>query len=68
MGFGVMPIFDKDLWITPVAHENFSVCIPDTHPFKDKARFSAHDLTKETLYWMPRFVHLFMKYSNVRRY
>ncbi len=57
MGFGVMPIFDKDLWVAPVAHENFSVCIPETHPFRDKARLSAHELTKEKLYWMPRFVH-----------
>lgn len=57
MGFGVMPIFDKDLWVAPVAHENFGVCIPDTHPFREKTRLSAHDLTKEKLYWMPRFVH-----------
>jgi DNA-binding transcriptional LysR family regulator len=57
MAFGVMPIFDKDLWVAPVAHENFSVCIPENHPFRDKARLSAHELTKEKLYWMPRFVH-----------
>ncbi|MEI9979928.1 MAG: LysR family transcriptional regulator [Edaphobacter sp.] len=57
MGFGVMPIFDKDLWVAPIAHENFSACIPDTHPFKDKGRLSAHDLRNETLYWMPRYIH-----------
>ncbi len=57
MGFGVMPVFDKDLWVAPVAHENFSVCIPDTHPFKDKGRLSAHDLRNETVYWMPRYIH-----------
>jgi len=57
VGFGVMPIFDRDLWVTPIAKEYFSACIPDTHPFKGKTRLAARDLANETLYWMPRSVH-----------
>ena len=57
VGFGVMPILDKDLWVVPIAHEYFSACIPATHPLKTKIRLSAHDLADETLYWMPRSVH-----------
>ena len=57
VGFGVMPIFDRDLWIAPVAHEYFSACIPDTHPLRSRNRLSARELADETLYWMPRSVH-----------
>lgn len=57
VGFGVMPILDKDLWVAPIAHEYFGVCIPATHPLKNKIRLSAHDLVDETVYWMPRAVH-----------
>jgi DNA-binding transcriptional LysR family regulator len=56
-GFGVMPILDRDLWVAPIAHEYFSVCISATHPLKNKIRLSAHDLVNEALYWMPRSVH-----------
>ena len=57
VGFGVMPILDRDLWVAPVAHEYFGVCIPDTHPLKSRTRLAARDLANETLYWMPRSVH-----------
>jgi DNA-binding transcriptional LysR family regulator len=57
VGFGVMPVLDRDLWVAPVAHEYFSACIPDTHPLKNRTRLSARDLANETLYWMPRSVH-----------
>lgn len=57
VGFGVMPVLDRDLWVAPVAQEHFSVCIPASHPFKDKLRLSIHDLIEETVFWMPRSVH-----------
>jgi DNA-binding transcriptional LysR family regulator len=57
VGFGVMPIFDRDLWVAPIAKEYFSACIPDTHPLKGRTRLAARDLANETLYWMPRSVH-----------
>lgn len=51
VGFGVMPVFDKELWAATVAHESFSVCIPADHPLRDKLRLSARDLIDETLCW-----------------
>jgi len=57
VGFGVMPILDKDLWVVPIAQEYFGVCIPNTHPLKDRLRISARDLAGERIYWMPRSVH-----------
>ena len=57
IGFGIMPILDRDLWVATIAEEYFSVCIPADHPFKDKVRLSVHDLIEETIYWMPRPVH-----------
>jgi len=57
IGFGVMPVLDRDLWVATIAQEYFSVCIPANHPFKDKLRLSAHDLIEETIYWMPRSSH-----------
>jgi DNA-binding transcriptional LysR family regulator len=57
VGFGVMPIVDKDLWVATVAQEHFSVCIPADHRFRDKVRLSAHELVDETIFWMPRSVH-----------
>jgi DNA-binding transcriptional LysR family regulator len=52
-----MPVLDRDLWVVPVAQEHFSVCIPDTHPLKDRLRISARDLTGEKIYWVPRSLH-----------
>jgi LysR family transcriptional regulator, benzoate and cis,cis-muconate-responsive activator of ben and cat genes len=57
VGFGVMPILDKDLWVTTIAQEYFAVCIPADHPFKDRVRLSVHDLLEEAIFWMPRPVH-----------
>jgi DNA-binding transcriptional LysR family regulator len=57
IGFGAMPIQDKDLWIESLGHEYFGVCIPADHPFKSKVRLSARDLVNETIHWMPRSVH-----------
>jgi LysR family transcriptional regulator, benzoate and cis,cis-muconate-responsive activator of ben and cat genes len=57
VGFGVMPISDRDLWVAPVTHEYFSACIPDAHPLKNRTRLAARDLANETLYWVPRSVH-----------
>ncbi len=57
VGFGVMPVLDRDLWVTTIAQEYFAVCIPTDHPFKNKVRLSVHDLIDETIYWMPRSVH-----------
>ncbi len=57
IGFGVMPIEDKDLWVESLGHEYFGVCIPADHPFKSKVRLSARDLINETIHWMPRSVH-----------
>ncbi len=57
VGFGVMPVLDRDLWVETVAQEHFSVCIPADHALKHKLRLSVHDLIEETVYWMPRAVH-----------
>jgi len=57
VGFGVMPVLDEDLWSASIAQEGFSVCIPDTHPLKDRVRLSARDLVNEKLYWIPRRIH-----------
>ena len=57
VGFGVMPISDRDLWVAPVTHEYFSACLPETHPLKNRTRLAARDLANETLYWIPRPVH-----------
>jgi len=57
VGFGAMPIVDEDLWVAPIAHECFSVCISDTHPLKDRVRISISDLVNETLYCLPRSSH-----------
>jgi len=57
VGFGVMPVIDRDLWVIPVADETFGVCVPSTHRFKDKLRLSARDLINEQIYWMPRSMH-----------
>jgi len=57
VGFGVMPVVDRDLWVIPVADETFGVCMPSTHRFKDKLRLSARDLINEQIYWMPRSMH-----------
>ncbi len=57
VGFGVMPILDRDLWVAPVAHEYFSACIPANHRLRNKIRLSVHELVDEALYWMPRHVH-----------
>lgn len=57
IGFGVMPILDRDLWVATVAQEHFSACIAETHPLRNRSRLSLRDLANETLYWMPRSVH-----------
>lgn len=57
IGFGVMPIVDKDLQIEFIEHEYFGVCVPATHRLKDKVRLSVRDLANETIFWMPRSVH-----------
>lgn len=66
-GFGVMPIVDRDLHIESILREGFSVCIPDTHPFKDRVRVSARDLAGETIYWLPRRLHPPL-YDEVKNY
>jgi DNA-binding transcriptional LysR family regulator len=57
VGFGVMPIFDRDLYIAPVLNEGFSLCIPESHTLRSKVRVAARDAANERLYWMPRSVH-----------
>lgn len=56
-GFGVMPVFDSDLYVAPVLREDFSLCIPESHPLRSKVRVAARDAANERLYWMPRSVH-----------
>jgi DNA-binding transcriptional LysR family regulator len=57
VGFGVMPIFDRDLYVVPILNEGFSLCIPDSHHLRNKVRVSAHEVANERLYWMPRSRH-----------
>jgi DNA-binding transcriptional LysR family regulator len=57
IGFGVMPILDKDLYVAPLAHESFGLCIPASHSLKDKIRLAIRDVVNEDIYWMPRFMH-----------
>jgi DNA-binding transcriptional LysR family regulator len=57
VGFGVMPIFDPDLYVAPVLNEGFSLCIPDSHSLRNKMRVAAQEAANERLYWMPRSRH-----------
>lgn len=57
VGFGVLPIADKTLCIERVAHEPFSVCIPEHHRFAAHSRLSMRELSGETLVWIPRSSH-----------
>jgi LysR family transcriptional regulator, benzoate and cis,cis-muconate-responsive activator of ben and cat genes len=57
VGFGVMPVFDKDLYVAPVLSEGFSLCIPETHLLRGKVRIAAQDAANERLNWIPRAVH-----------
>ncbi len=57
VGFGVMPVFDRDLYVAPVLSEGFSLCIPESHPLRTKVRVAARDVVNDRLYWMPRSVH-----------
>jgi DNA-binding transcriptional LysR family regulator len=56
-GFGVMPVIDEDLYVAPVLNEGFSLCIPESHPLRNKVRVAAQEAANEKLYWMPRSVH-----------
>jgi DNA-binding transcriptional LysR family regulator len=57
VGFGVTPIFDRDLYVAPILNEGFSLCIPDSHPLRNKVRVAAQEAANERLYWMPRSRH-----------
>jgi DNA-binding transcriptional LysR family regulator len=57
VAFGVMPVIDKDLYVAPVLNESFSLCIPESHPLRNKVRAAAQEAANERLYWMPRCVH-----------
>lgn len=66
-GFGVLPIIDKALWIERVAHEPFSVCLPEHHRLAAHSRLSARELSGETLVWIPRNSHRLF-YDQVVKY
>jgi DNA-binding transcriptional LysR family regulator len=57
VGFGVMPIFDRELYVAPVLNEGFSLCISDSHPLRNKVRVAAQEAANERFYWMPRSRH-----------
>jgi LysR family transcriptional regulator, benzoate and cis,cis-muconate-responsive activator of ben and cat genes len=66
-GFGVLPIVDNALWIERVAHEPFSVCLPEHHRLAANSRLSARELSGETLVWIPRNSHRLF-YDQVVKY
>jgi LysR family transcriptional regulator, benzoate and cis,cis-muconate-responsive activator of ben and cat genes len=51
---GVGPIADRDLWVQRAGREGFSVCLPRNHRLAQKTTVTAHDLDRETIFWMPR--------------
>jgi len=67
VGFGVLPIVNKALWIERVAHEPFSVCIPEHHRLTAHSRLSVRELSGETLVWIPRDSHRPL-YDHVANY
>jgi DNA-binding transcriptional LysR family regulator len=64
---GVGPIVDQDLWVERVGREGFSVCLPRNHRLVQKTSVTAHDLDRETVFWMPRSLQPRF-YSRVMRY
>ena len=68
-GFGILPIVDKALWVERVAHEPFSICIPEQHRLVAHSRLSARELSREALIWIPRSSHrrLYDKVVNYLR-
>lgn len=57
VGVGVLPIVDNSLWIERVAHEPFSICLPEHHRLGARSRLSVRELRGETLVWIPRNNH-----------
>jgi hypothetical protein len=57
VGFGVMSVFDRDLYVVPILNEGFSLCIPDSHHLRNKVRVAVHDVVNEKLHWIWRFMH-----------
>lgn len=56
-GFGILPIADEQLWVTPVGREQLSVCLPKNHRLANKANVSVKDLHGEIVFWFSRAVH-----------
>ncbi|WP_446741955.1 LysR family transcriptional regulator [Silvibacterium acidisoli] len=64
---GTGPIVDRDLWVHRAGREGFTVCLPRGHHLAQKASVTAHDLDRETVFWMPRSSHPRF-YGQVMRY
>ena len=65
----VGPILDRDLWVQRVGAEGLTVGMPRNHRLAQKAGVTAHDLDRETVFWMPRsaqprFYSRLMKYMG----
>jgi DNA-binding transcriptional LysR family regulator len=61
------PISDQDLWVQRVGREGFSVCLPRSHRLSQKTVVTVHDLSGETVYWMPRSLQPRF-YARVEKY
>ncbi len=54
VGLGIQPIQDMDLWVKPVAHEDFCICVPKNHEFSQRTSIPVRDLGGQSLFLFPR--------------
>jgi LysR family transcriptional regulator, benzoate and cis,cis-muconate-responsive activator of ben and cat genes len=54
---GIRPIVDEDLWVRPLGHEGFSLCVPKGHALSRKSEVTVLDLNGEMIFWLPQSKH-----------
>jgi LysR family transcriptional regulator, benzoate and cis,cis-muconate-responsive activator of ben and cat genes len=57
IGFGVLPIVEEELWVSPVAREPMSLCVPKNHRLAQKPAIPARELDREIVFWPSRQAH-----------
>lgn len=67
IAFALMPIQDRDLWVQPVREEGFCMCLPESHPLKERPRLALREVLSQPLCWMARSVQPFL-YDEVSAY
>jgi len=54
---GVLPIHNRGLWVEPVAHESFCICLPKTDGLAQRSTIAVRELHGRPLFWIPRDPH-----------